>query len=434
MLDIYYCNHAIFRSKTATLLPGCSKQYCSLLNLILIILLVLSTPFPAYGDNYTGSFDNNANSLAGSGKIQKSSLTTEVEDSLYQVGGRKERTNILTRIAKGIGKFIGEFNTYDTAYIEPQHYKFQAMLQMSSMFQQFTLFRDDEHRLSLSPDVNTRIGPYFGYSLIFLGYTLQLNNLYIGNNKKTFNLSLYTSLIGADIFINNNNKFKIKDIISVDATSDISEAMYNVEFGGFNVSYWGFNTYYIFNHRRHGYPAAYNQSTCQKCSAGSPLVGFGFGRYNMEMDWSQLDNLIARHIPSYTPQYDDYSYKESVKYDRYSLYGGYSYNWAFARNWMMGGSATLALSYNKGSSESLRLDNIFRDFKFGNLRIDGISRFALVWNNTRLFAGIMTKIDSYTYSKARFKVNNINANINLYAGINFGKKKPYRKTNKIFEF
>lgn len=433
MLDFFSSYFAIFKSKTAGLIPECGQSPCSLLSLI-FFLLFLSTPITADGNNGTDSLDNGSSAPEESGVMQKISITNNAVDSIAHPDDSRGKSNILGSIARGIKRFIGEFNTYDTTYIEPQHYKFQAMLQMSSMFQQFTLYQDDVHKLSLSPDVNTRIGPYVGYSLIFLGYTLQLNNLYIGNNKKTFNLSLYTSLIGADIFINNNNKFKIKDIISADATSGIAEAMYNVEFGGFNVNYWGFNTYYIFNHRRHGYPAAYNQSTCQKRSAGSPLVGFGFGRYNMEMDWQQLDNLISHHVPSYTPQFADGSYTESVKYDRYSLYGGYSYNWAFARNWMMGGSATLALSYNKGGSETFRLDNIFRDFKFDNLRVDGISRLAVVWNNTRLFAGLMAKVDSYTYSKARFKVNNINASINIYAGLNFGKKRQYRTNGRIFEF
>ena len=433
MLDFFSSYFAIFKSKTAGLIPERGQSLCSLLSLI-FFLLFLSTPITAHGKNGTDSLDNGSSAPEESGVMQKIRITNNAVDSIAHPDDSRGKPNILGSIARGIKRFIGEFNTYDTTYIEPQHYKFQAMLQMSSMFQQFTLYQDDVHKLSLSPDVNTRIGPYVGYSLIFLGYTLQLNNLYIGNNKKTFNLSLYTSLIGADIFINNNNKFKIKDIISADATSGIAEAMYNVEFGGFNVNYWGFNTYYIFNHRRHGYPAAYNQSTCQKRSAGSPLVGFGFGRYNMEMDWQQLDNLIAHYVPNYTPQFADGSYTESVKYDRYSLYGGYSYNWAFARNWMMGGSATLALSYNKGGSETFRLDNIFRDFKFDNLRVDGISRLAVVWNNTRLFAGLMAKVDSYTYSKARFKVNNINASINIYAGLNFGKKRQYRRNGRIFEF
>lgn len=357
------------------------------------------------------------------------------EDSIIPTDGAKKKNTFFRSIGRGISRFINEFNTYDTLYIEPQHYKFQAMMQMSSMFEQFTLFPDDTRKVSLSPDLNTRIGPYIGYSLIFLGYTIQLNNLYIGNNKKTFNLSLYTSLIGADIFINNNRNYKIKDVlVTGNNQANLLEKLYNAEFDGFNVKYWGFNVYYIFNHRRHGYPAAYNQSTCQKKSAGSPLVGFGFGRYDMSMDWEALDRLIVNVMPEYQPQFEEGSYTESVKYDRYSLFGGYSYNWVFARNWTLGGSATLALSYNKGSSESLKLDNIFRDFKFGNLRLDGIGRTALVWNNTRFFAGVMAKVDSYTYSKAKFKVNNINVSMNIYAGLNFGKKKEYRKKHKYFEF
>ena len=112
-------------------------------------------------------------------------------------------------IIYGTKRLFDEFNTFDTLYIEPQHYKFQAMGQMTNYYERYSLTYNDGERIEFSPDVSTVIGPYIGYSLIFLGYTLQLNNLYLGNMQKTFNLSLYTSLFGVDFDYRDNNKFRI---------------------------------------------------------------------------------------------------------------------------------------------------------------------------------------------------------------------------------
>ena len=125
---------------------------------------------------------------------EKDVATETLSDSLKKesansVDSEKTKKSFFSLVMKGIKRFIGEFNTFDTLYIEPQHYKFQAMWQITNSFEQFRLKSGKGNYVDLSPDVNTRMGPYVGYSLIFLGYTLQLNNLYIGNTKKSFNLS-----------------------------------------------------------------------------------------------------------------------------------------------------------------------------------------------------------------------------------------------------
>ena len=331
----------------------------------------------------------------------------------------KEGRGIFPAILRGLRNFINEFNTYDTLYIEPQHYKFQAMCQLTNTYEQFRLRTPEDSQIFLSPEVRTTVGPYVGYSLLFLGYTLQLNNLYIGNAKKSFNLSLYSSIIGIDLHYHNNNSFKIHTI-----THDDTEIEVNAYTDALNVKRWGFNTYYIFNHRRLSYPAAYNQSTCQRRSAGSPLAGIGYSDYDLNISWDKI-NQTARTANA-TPQH--------IQYQAYSAYGGYAYNWVFARNLLLGVSATLTLSYNKTKGEQLRMHHIFRDFKMRNLSVDGLGRLGIVWNNTRFFAGASAQIHSYTYSKHHLSINNTFGNFNIYAGINFGKKKPYRTPGKLFEF
>lgn len=55
----------------------------------------------------------------------------------------------------------------------------------------------------------------------------------------------------------------------------------------------GFNLYYIFNHRKFSYPAAYAQSTVQRRSAGSWLAGIGYTRHTLEVDWEKLEDVVV---------------------------------------------------------------------------------------------------------------------------------------------
>lgn len=377
---------------------------------------------------------------------EKDVATETLSDSLKKesansVDSEKTKKSFFSLVMKGIKRFIGEFNTFDTLYIEPQHYKFQAMWQITNSFEQFRLKSGKGNYVDLSPDVNTRMGPYVGYSLIFLGYTLQLNNLYIGNTKKSFNLSLYTALFGVDFYYRDNKKFKIRELFENNKELYLPHDVYENIFDGFHVKYWGFNTYYIFNHRRHSYPAAYNQSTCQKRSSGSPLAGFGYGKYDISMDWEKLREFIPKEAVGNAESSANSSgilgrdeYFDNLDYESFSLYGGYSYNWVFAKNWLLGTSVTLALSYNKSRGENKINNNFFDDFKFSNMIFDGVGRIGIVWNNTRLFAGAVAQIHSYNYSKEHLMVNNIFGNLNLYVGFNIGKKKKYRSKGKWFEF
>ena len=60
---------------------------------------------------------------------------------------------------------------------------------------------------------------------------------------------------------------EIKDIdLKSDDTPTLSQ---DIPFGGLGVSITGLNAYYILNHRKFSYPAAFSQSTCQRKSCGS---------------------------------------------------------------------------------------------------------------------------------------------------------------------
>ena len=99
----------------------------------------------------------------------------------------------------GLKSIIREFNNIDTSYIEPQHYKFSTMVQSTYFFERYRITSKSGQTITFAPETRIKVGPYAGWSLLFLGYTIDL--AYISANKKReLDLSLYSSMIGVDLF------------------------------------------------------------------------------------------------------------------------------------------------------------------------------------------------------------------------------------------
>ena len=65
----------------------------------------------------------------------------------------------------------------------------------------------------------------------------------------------------------------------------------------------------------------------------------------------------------------------------------------------------------------------FHDFSFNNFNLDGIGRFGIVWNNTKWYAGASAVIHTYNYKKEQFSTNSSFGSLNIYVGVNFGRKR-----------
>lgn len=331
-------------------------------------------------------------------------------------------------------KVIHRLFDVDTAYIEPQHYKMQAMMQNRYSYEVYRVSDGKGYSVRFEPKPSMKIGPYVGWSLIFLGWSVDVLHLNDGNKRKEFDISLYSQPIGIDIFLRKSgDDYTIKNV-SIAGVDDTS-ALENLPFDGLESSVTGMNLYYIFNHSRFSYPAAFNQSTQQKISCGSPLAGIGYTRHTLKIDWKNLNNIIKESLaPDVIIPFANTKEKENITYTDISMSGGYGYNWVFAKNWLFASSLSLALSYKRTISNSNKGLNAFgesvnfRDFKIANLTLDGVGRFGVVWNNNRWFVGTSAILHSYNYSKKEFMTNNIFGMINIYGGFNFFVKKKYRKS------
>lgn len=323
-----------------------------------------------------------------------------------------------------IYELVKTFSVVDTDYVEPQHYNYTFMLQNTNSYELYQLRNETGGKIVFAPEPAYKLGPYFGWRWIFLGYTIDLAHLNDNNGRLDFNLSLYSNQIGIDLFYRKSgNSYRINSI-TFEKPYDTS-AMSGKRFDGFRTSVKGFNIYYIFNHQKFSYPAAYSQSTVQRRSCGSLIAGIGYTKHKLNIDWLKLDDMIKHRLgDAYSSEIIDTTIVTSkVDYTDYSVSTGYAYNWVFAHNWLLDVSLQLGLAYkhsNKGTRTAAA--EYHKDFHFRNFNLDGITRLGLVWNNTKWFAGANAIFHTYNYRKSKFSTNNTFGNVNIYVGFNFGKR------------
>ena len=324
-----------------------------------------------------------------------------------------------------IRRTVREFDRLNDEYIEPQHYEFTVMGQITRTYESFILSSNGQ-QIKLAPDGLTKIGPYFGWRWFFLGYTFDIKNIGFSQSglRKEFDLSIYSSQVGVDIFYRRTgNDYKIRDVrLGYGMNGDLFEG---VPFDGVNVGITGASAYYIFNHGRFSYPAAFSQSTCQKISCGSWMAGIGFTRNTLDMDYDKLQTTLkSRMDRSQELKLDSGLMFKDIKYSDFMISCGYAYNWVFAKNWLFCASGQLALCYKSSYGE---IADEKKGFSFDKVNMDGIGRFGMVYNNTRWYAGWSAILRTNNYRTSRFTANNIFGSFNAYIGYNFLLKKKYRK-------
>lgn len=342
--------------------------------------------------------------------VQVPTDTTVVQEKPHKLG-------YVRRTVRG-------FDRLNTDYIEPQHYIFTVMLQGTYAYDHYSLSSVGSRRqkVAFAPDMTLRIGPYFGWKWFFGGYTFELGNINFSQVKQEVDLSIYSSQIGVDLFYRRTgSKYKLRDADLGDGVD--SNPLEDVPFDGLKAGITGFNVYYIFNHGKFSYPAAFAQSTIQKISCGSWMAGVGYTRNSVELDHERLQSIIDERLGHNVVKLDSGLMFNSAKYHDINLSAGYAYNWVFAKNWLLGSSLQAALAYKYSSGDVI---GGLGDFTFRDVNIDLIGRFGLVYNCMRWYAGSSVILHSNNYHKPRFSTNNTFGSWNIYVGYNFMLKKKYR--------
>lgn len=307
-----------------------------------------------------------------------------------------------------------DFNNPDPRYISPNLYNFTFMLNTTSSYEHYHIASSStkEQSLDFSPTPGWKIGAYFGWRWIFIGWSIDAEDLFGHNNKSKkseFNLSLYSAKLGADIYyLKSGNNFKVSNIsgfryIDSDKT---------FRFDGLKSEMKGINIYYIFNNRRFSYPAAYSQSTNQRKSAGSLISGFSYSNHKLLFNYDQLPEWI-------NSQLEESMRFRKIYYNDYSINFGYGYNWVFAKNCLINLSITPAIGYKKSY---IYYDNSTYNKNYHSINFDVITRAAIVYNNAKYYIGASLVAHTYDYRKKEFWINNTYGILQFYIGFNFNRK------------
>ena len=319
---------------------------------------------------------------------------------------------------------VREFDRTEDDYIEPPHYEFCVEMRANRNFEDFILSSNGQS-IMFSPDQRIKVGPYFGWRWIFLGTTFDLKNiqLFSKSDKREFDFSFYSSMVGVDLFYRRTgNDYKLRDVklgYNIDGT-----AYEGVPFDGISVGITGLNAYYIFNHRHFSYPAAFSPGTVQKISCGSWLAGIGYTKNTLDMDFNKLKSLIENRQSDDVVKLDSGMYFNEIEYNDFSISLGYAHTWVLMKDLSFCASGQAAVAYKTSLGKMAEEQE---GFSFGKVNLDGIGRFALVYNNTKWYLGMNAVLHSNNYHTSRFSANNMYGSFSAFLGYNFLPRKRYRK-------
>ena len=341
--------------------------------------------------------------------VEQKRAMTKVKDGL--VTGVRYTENKLKEVGKQI-------NAIDTNYISPNLYNLAFMLEHSTWYEHYQLGtnqNDHPQKLNFSPNLGTKMGIYFGWRWIFLGYTFDIEDLFGGNKnkpkKKEMSLNLYSSKFGVDLYYRKTGSdFKLRSQEGFYQDNQFK----NIQFDGLQSSIMGLNAYWIFNHKKFSYPAAYSQSTNQRKSVGSFMAGFSYSQHKISFNHEKLPERLQAYLNP------DLKFNR-IKYSDYSLGFGYGYNWVFAKNCVSNLSLLPGIGFKKSKID----DHDFKDEHWiKDINFDLITRAAVVYNNSKYFAGASLVMHTYDYRKPNLSVTNSFGTLRIYAGFNFWRRKP----------
>ena len=353
---------------------------------------------------------------------EKAGIT--VNDSIQEDSVTTPKPSAFKRAIK---KFMN-FSDFDTLYISPNRYNYALMATHFSNFEYYSVTSEfpQPQKLSFSHNPHNKIGLYFGWRWIFLGWSVDIDDIYRKTNRKNkgteFDLSLYSSKLGVDIFYRRTgNNYKIHKIRGFydEIPSDYSE-----DFSGLKVDIKGLNLYYIFNNRKFSYPAAFSQSTNQRRNAGTFIAGFSISKHNLDFDYQQL--------PAYIQERMNPGMKvNKIKYTNANISFGYAYNWVFARNCLACLSLTPAIAYKASDVDAETQEGKAWYSKFN---LDFLLRAGVVYNNGKYFVGTSFVGKNYNYHRNNFSLDNGFGTLQVYVGFNFHLRKEYRKKETKREY
>lgn len=251
---------------------------------------------------------------------------------------------------------------FDSLYIAKPRERWTVKLR-GTVTGHHLLFRGENGGQQLRSELDAAHKLTFSFSVGYRGLTFSLsaNPLkWAGKYKDLeYNIVSYGQKFGFDAgFISAN---------TYGGEMRVGDQSYNISSGNVSQRQLNLSGYYVFNHRKFSYPAAFSQSQLQLRSAGSWLLAASFsgGRIESEED---------------TPNFPS----PRIRYANLGLGGGYGYNLVAGR-WLLHASLTSELVVGTWSRMETDNGEAKMPWRFPNFIVQG--RVAALYNWKKSFIG-----------------------------------------------
>ena len=300
------------------------------------------------------------------------------------------------------------FNECDSIYVTPKKYNMKLAPIYTHSYEHYKFTSaDGKQSISVSPNNRNRLGLQIGWRGIAVAYSFDLQK---EHPQTDFNVSLYSARAGIDLYYRKSSEgYKIRGLKGFQEGYDTSILEYDRNFNAITVKQLGLNVYYIFN-KKFSYPAAYTQSSQQRISAGSFILGAGYNHHKFMFDRSTIDARILEQLQP--------GLLDDIKYHDFNINFGYSYNWVFAKNFLANISLTPAICYKNPSLKMHDSKELLSSINF-----DFVSRAAIVYNNSKYYAGTSLVSHTYTYNNDKLSIINGFGVLKVFFGFKFWRKK-----------
>ncbi len=277
------------------------------------------------------------------------------------------------------------------AYFQSYADKLHIRLYGITKYNRFFLNKDDislNERLGYSPNRNLNLGAGFNHKWLGIAFAFDLpfinkdDNVRGNTHSFDFLLNIITKRLIIDVFYQEYFGYYFTSPRLLDKTWKDGDAYPQRE--DLKTTSYGLNAYYVFNHKKFSYKAAFIQTERQLKSAGSFLANFGANRYRLWGDSSIVPSNIAKFES--TDKFKDGTF--------YTLAAtaGYIHTFVVLQRIYATLGATGGFSANYKEYFDDNSDKVHINWSLGT-SITG--RFALGYNSEKFFIGTNMSFQTY---------------------------------------
>jgi len=257
--------------------------------------------------------------------------------------------------------------SYDTNYVVRPDARLTLKVRLNQSGDNFHV-KGDKDGVSSKADLNTKFkttvsigASYRGLSAAFSINPAKMKGAY---KDYEFNLAYYSSRLSLDASYHR----------STTLAGDIERgnAIGHLESGDVKMKMANLAGYYVFNHHRFSYPAAFTQSYIQRRSAGSWLAGISYQGGSIE-----TTDEFKEKTPNATDLY--------IHIGLLGIGGGYGYNWVLGK-WLI--HLSMLPTFVIYNHNYMNVNGERKDAKHLNFSMIFNERAAIIYNfSPRYFAG-----------------------------------------------